>query len=170
MTMLLAKSRRVERRIAQVALAGQPQSGTIEISLDRVPAWPADVLSLGEAFEIGRAMKEVLSRAPRARSARSRLRLKISAELTGADPLTAEADARAADAVHTAHERSDRVERRACRDTRRESGRSPSPISSTLVTARRRAAAFGIAGAYPALAHDTGNVRRHCSMRAWPRQ
>lgn len=147
----IAKASELERRIASVALAGQPQEGRILIGVDRLAGWPAAALSLGEAFEIGRAIQGVLTKA-RALEARDLVAPEYSQKLTGADAMTAEAEARAADAAArlTAVETAVNAALAAVPVV---NAGDPEPDLAPLRAALRRAAAFGITSAFPALPH-----------------
>src|SRR5262249_36220886 len=92
----LAKASELEGRIAAAALAGNPHGGPIEIRFGRQPGTAADVLSLGEALEIGRAIKSVLAKA-RPLQPRDLVTPEYAKAPPGADAMTGEADARASD-------------------------------------------------------------------------
>jgi hypothetical protein len=145
------KGSELDRRIAEAALAGAPQSGPVLISYQRDPAWPADTQSLAELLEVARAAAAVTG------AARALAPADLATpETASIPPVTLDADATArAGGAATALGNAKTALDAAVAALPDVGQGDPEPDLSAVRAALRAAAGFGIAGAYPALVETT---------------
>ena len=157
------KGSELDRRIAEAALAGAPQRGTIAINYQRDPAWPPETRSLAELREVARAAAAVV-RAARPLAPPDLATPETAASIT---PVILDADAAArADGAATALGNAKTALDTAIAAIPVVAPGDPEPDLSEVREALRAASAFGIAGAYPALAETTlADVRALVSVR-----
>jgi hypothetical protein len=139
----------LERRIADAALGGAIQRGTIQLSLGRDPAWEPQVRSFAEIFEIVRALKAFIGGARALRPA-DLVAPEHSGAASSADLLTAESDTRAASTIAALIARIDALEL-AIRAIPTVGEGEPEPDLQPLRAELRAASLFGLPEAFPAL-------------------
>ena len=141
----------LERRLADAALNGAPQQGTIRLDLSRDAGWPANVRSLGEALEIARALKALVG-GTRALRPADLVAPEHVTQTSTADLMPAEANQRAADALTGLNDRILALEAAIAAIPSVAPG-DPEPNLEPLRQQLRAASLFGVPDAYPAIRH-----------------
>jgi hypothetical protein len=141
----------LERRIADAALGGAPQRGTIRLELGRDPVWAPNIRSFAEALEIARSLKSFIGGA-RALHPADLVAPEHSGQISSADLLTVEADGRATQAITDLNNRIQPLEQAIAAIPAVATG-DPEPDLGPLRDELKAAALFGLPHAFPALPH-----------------